>query len=209
MKLCPGEWDVTSADGTVSRTTVVTMTLDYASTLPIVANAQLVAESVHRKQMYGNRPFVWHLEQVAQLVMDHHESIGGWWPHAVATAYLHDLVEDHPDKFHFMVGHMPDVITGFVCALTRREGQTPKSYFSGIACAGTIAVAVKLADRIANLRACLSPEMRKPRLAAKYLDEREVFAVMKPSSRDLGAIWDELERLYEAIPPKPESPPQE
>src|SRR5690606_11747524 len=89
---------------------------------------------------------------------------------AVATAWLHDVVEDTPVTLADLEESFPAEVTIAVDALTRRPGEDPADYYARVR-AVPLALAVKLADladnsdpqRLARLDAAT-----RDRLIAKY-----------------------------------------
>ncbi len=171
------------------------MTLDDAcKMMPAAREARAIAEEAHAGQLYGDKPYMWHLEQVAAIVFEHRGELGDWWVNAVAVAFLHDLIEDRPERFPLMLGRVSNEIINRVQALSKC-GESNREYFAGIREAGTHTVAVKIADRIANLRACRSEDMGDPKKLARYRSQREAFAAMKTPG-ELDPMWVKLDEAY-------------
>jgi len=100
------------------------------------------ATQAHGEQMYGDQPYMTHVEDVASGFTD---------PHLQRIAYLHDVVEDTDiglDEIHSRFGQE---VGSAIDALTRREGER---YFDFIQRAKDHPHArqIKLADLHANLR---------------------------------------------------------
>ena len=110
--------------------------------LKMPQEAREFATQAHGDQLYGDQPYMTHVEDVASGFND---------PHLQRIAYLHDVVEDTGvslDEIHERFG--PEVGSA-IDALTRREGER---YFDFIQRASEHPEArqVKLADLHANLK---------------------------------------------------------
>lgn len=124
--------------------------------------ARLLARRAHADQVdRAGRPYRFHLARVAAAVVDD--------PLAEAVAWLHDLIEDHPQFAPDLVASQPEVVIKAVEALTRRKGVPSAAYYAGIR-EVPLALRVKLADIADNCRedrlACLEPAV------AAHLRER-------------------------------------
>ena len=100
------------------------------------------ATQIHEGQMYGEQPYMTHVEDVASGFDD---------PHLQRIAYLHDTVEDSEtgigeihERFGEDVGHAVD-------ALTRRQGEQYFDYINRVK-EHPEATQVKLADLHSNLK---------------------------------------------------------
>lgn len=110
------------------------------------------ATHYHNGQMYGDKPYAYHLQQVADIVVASHKL------HSVGTqkllkdiAYLHDVMEDCgvtyyqlADEFGTEVGHAVEL-------LTKNPDVPYESYIKRLK-ENFYAKAVKIADTKANLK---------------------------------------------------------
>ncbi len=112
--------------------------------------AKLFAETAHQHQMYGHFPYIYHLSQTAEIA----EEIG-FGEEIITACYLHDVIEDTPLSFHDVEEEFGTEIAEIVYAVTdelghnrkeRKERTLPKIK------ANPKAIAVKLCDRISNIR---------------------------------------------------------
>lgn len=106
----------------------------------------------HGDQMYGDKPYVYHLDQVVEIVVSSHKV------HSIGTqkllkdiAYLHDVMEDCgvtlyqlADEFGTEIGHAVDL-------LTKSPDVTYDNYITRLK-ENFYAKAVKIADTKANLK---------------------------------------------------------
>ncbi len=152
----------------------------------------------HGEQKYGEHPYVVHLDAVAELVQQYGEP-------AVVIAYLHDVVEDTDVRLRDIEKEFGRLIADCVAVLTDEPGEDRKERkaktYAKMArvCGETeIALLVKAADRLANMRACVAD--KKERLLRVYEVEYLVFkeAVYRPGICD--EIWAELAELNTVKP---------
>jgi guanosine-3',5'-bis(diphosphate) 3'-pyrophosphohydrolase len=152
--------------------------------------AREFAVTAHGAQLYGVWPYVVHLDEVADILKPYGE-------HAQMIGYLHDVLEDTDatvtqisEKFNPFVAHCVEL-------LTDAEGETRKERkaktYSRLALVvgdAELALIVKTADRLANVRACIRD--RNHRLLKIYRDEHPVFKVSVFRSKLCDSLWLEL-----------------
>lgn len=158
--------------------------------------ARNFALAYHGEQKYGRHPYAAHLDAVAEIVQAYGET-------AVIIAYLHDTVEDTEAELHDIERAFGKHIADCVAVLTDRPGEDRKerkvkTYAEMARVSGEteIALLVKAADRLANMRACVADN--RERLLNLYKAEYPVFrkAVFRPGICD--EIWAELTELNAA-----------
>ena len=152
------------------------------------------AVRAHADQTYGGQPYVAHLDAVANLV--------GEDANLRAVAYLHDVVEDTPVTADDVVRTFGPTIGAAVAMVTDPPGESRTvrkaalhvrlSEADASDAAVRLALHIKVADRLANVRACVADE--DPRLAM-YRKEHRAFrpAAHRPGMCD--ALWTELDDL--------------
>lgn len=133
------------------------------------ANTQLykavnLALDYHDKQMYGEYTYVYHLNQVDQMVLKMYIKpyrLPGE-PHSIepndytdkirALCYLHDIIEDTEMTSEELLiqGILPEVVQAAV-AITKHKGQTYDDYIEAVK-ANPLALQVKLCDTACNLQ---------------------------------------------------------
>ena len=160
---------------------------------PLARDARALAAEAHAKQKYGDLPYLTHLDRVAEIVTEYRGVLGDRYREALAGAFLHDLVEDVPAYTPQLEARMPPAVVAIVHALSKREGLAMTDYFATIRATGLTAVAVKLADRIANVEASRASGFE--RKLVRYRGERAMFASMRTPG-ELDAMWERLERAY-------------
>lgn len=153
----------------------------------LVRDARQFALAAHAAQRYGTLPYAEHLEQVAE------RAVGYRGDRVRAAAYLHDVLEDCP---HVTVQDLEqrfgEEVARLVVALTKQAGETREEYFRRIRAAGPEAVYLKLADRLCNVRACLS-EQRNDVLLEKYRREQPLLeSILVTDELGTSFVWQEL-----------------
>ena len=142
----------------------------------MIEKAKKIAAEYHKGMVdkYGN-PYMEHLERVADRVremeydfVDETSEIELY----VATAYLHDIIEDTDCTREDLVALFPEAVVEAIFRLTREEGMTYAEYIERIlsrdiipTLAGKIARVVKLADLLDHLA---GPTPCPPNLVKRY-----------------------------------------
>lgn len=113
------------------------------------AKAKRFAAEKHIKQRYGDKPYVYHLQQVVdnvKLRMNGNPLLSTY----VAAAWLHDTIEDTGVTYEDLEKEFGVAVAYAVLQLTKYSTQSYESYIQGcINCA--IAREVKICDTMANL----------------------------------------------------------
>lgn len=126
------------------------------------------AKESHRGQMYGDRPYEYHLESVAEVVKTF--SFDGrdteFYDIIVKVAWLHDIVEDTSVTLDMLrtMGYSEAVVNG-VEAMNRDEKESYGEYINRVM-QSEVALYVKLADSLCNFRE--SKKNNDTRRMAKY-----------------------------------------
>lgn len=110
----------------------------------------------------AGKPYVEHLAFVADLVADQSNEV-------IATAWLHDSVEDTDTTLEEIAKMFGSVIVEAVNAITKRQGETYQDYLLRVR-ANDIACKVKIADLTHNMD--LS---RLPKITEKDLSRRKKY----------------------------------
>jgi len=174
----------------------------------MTGSARDFAVWAHGGQKYGERPYVAHLDDVAEIV----RSLEGLPDWALTVAYLHDVVEDTTAEFRDIERWFGFVVRSCVRGLTDPEGETRRERKAALHAylkeldvrwiEARVVLAVKAADRLANMRASVADQ--KEGLLEMYAEEHDEFrdAVYRPGLCD--GIWNELDRLIAEARPRPE-----
>lgn len=159
----------------------------------MIDRARQFAVERHGEQKYGDLPYWVHLDRVAAIARDYGTD-------AVVVAYLHDVVEDTVTtldeiavEFGHFVSRCVEIVTDEPGANRRERKARTYRKMARVDGELELALIVKAADRLANLRACTAEDNR--RLLAVYRREQPVFrdAVFRPALCD--PIWQEIDEL--------------
>lgn len=155
----------------------------------IIQTARLYAIAKHANQLYGDKPYVVHLDEVYHVVLDAKLPL----IYQVA-AYLHDVVEDTntplseiEKHFGIEIANMVDAVSGFGETRAQRQAQIKQKMMN---CPSSIDL--KMADRLANMR---HSKINKPSLFKKYLKEHIDLAPI--FSQGSSVLFDQLEQLVQ------------
>lgn len=157
-----------------------------------VAKAKEFAIAQHGTQKYGEHPYSYHLAQVSQVLAE----FGYAGDEAIAAAgWLHDVLEDTPTTYEMLVSEFGKETADIVWAVTSEPGQKRADHFRKTALkiqSNKKALAVKLADRIANTEASLQSN---PKLYKMYVKEFRLFKELlyNPQDVELLPLWNRLE----------------
>jgi len=134
--------------------------------MTIIQKAKKYAIKKHGAQMYDTHPYVYHLDNVFNLLY----SIFPEHTNILASAYLHDLIEDSDETkeklsllFNINVANLVHDVTGF--GHNRREKQ--QSIIEKIE-NNEDSINLKLADRIVNME---YSSINNPKLLQMYIKE--------------------------------------
>lgn len=156
--------------------------------------AKQIAVAAHAQQMYGSKPYAYHLQSVHDtLVFD----FGQWHnPDLLAAAWLHDVLEDTAESpMSLLDSGVNAYVLALVDAVTDQAGKSREArhlltYPRVVRLPE--AVALKLADRIANCRN--SGFMRKDKMEM-YRREHRGFRqalFVPPQWQNQWALLDDL-----------------
>jgi len=151
------------------------------------------AVAAHGEQMYGDKPYSFHLDAVAALVTP-------YGTEAMAVAYLHDVVEDTSISIQEIKQTFGAKVAACVALLTDEPGENRKerkaktyAKLAQVQGSNELALVVKTADRLANTRACLLD--RKANLWEMYRAEHAVFRQSAYRQGLCDILWVELDSL--------------
>lgn len=169
------------------------------NSIEVIEHARRFAVNAHGNQMYGQYPYSWHLDAVANCVAE----FGGT---AQIIAYLHDTLEDTEVSSNAIQDCFGKEVAACVLLLSDPPGESRQirkalSYERFIHATGFLetALIVKAADRLANVNACLAQSNKKK--WDMYKAEHPEFrpAVYRPGLCE--AIWNELDLALSFWPP--------
>lgn len=156
-----------------------------------VSRAEALARTLHDGEQYGSRPKIDHPAAVVGVLCEF------GWAHdeqLIAAGWLHDIVEDTDYTIRQVREAFGDGVANLVWAVTgqgeSRKQRNADAYRKLRAMPG--AVVLKLADRIANVRACIADQNAS--LSAMYCKEWPEF---QAALEGLGSppMWETLQAL--------------
>ncbi len=158
-----------------------------------IEDARRFALDAHGGQRYGEHPYSVHLDAVAQIAGDFGET-------ARVVAYLHDVVEDTPVGLAEIERRFGQRVAGCVAILTDEPGETReerklKTYakMAGVSGELELALVVKAADRLANMRACVAGGNAEK--LGMYKREHEAFRQAAYRQDLCEPLWLEIGRI--------------
>ncbi|WP_418128262.1 HD domain-containing protein [Variovorax sp. 375MFSha3.1] len=155
--------------------------------------ARAYAVEMHGDQKYGTHPYVHHLDAVAALLQPYGDK-------ARVVGYLHDVVEDTAATVADVRSRFGDLVASCVALLTdapgaNRKERKARTYAALAEVKGDeeLALLVKAADRLANVRACVADGQRA--LWDTYHGEHPTFRAAAFRAGQCDALWSELDTL--------------
>ncbi len=163
------------------------------SQTPMLDEARAFALTAHGSQMYGDRPYAFHLEAVVSLLSDYGTD-------AQVVGYLHDVIEDTRVTEDEVLARFGQRVADCVSLLTDSPGASRAERKAGtyarlatVAGPAELALVVKAADRLANVRSCLVDQRRG--LLAVYRKEHPSFRRAAYREGLCEPLWRELDAL--------------
>jgi (p)ppGpp synthase/HD superfamily hydrolase len=161
----------------------------------LIKKARQYAIDRHGDQLYGDQPYYVHLDEVAKIASNYGDD-------ATVIAYLHDVIEDTDTtvveidkKFGYFISQCVQIVTDEI-GVNRKERKR-KTYNKMALVSGDLELAliVKAADRLANLRACVM--QNNMGLLKMYRSEHLIFkkSVYRPYLCE--ALWQEIDNIME------------
>ncbi len=165
-------------------------------------SARDYARTAHAKQTYGSEPYTVHLEAVVAIVRVVDSS-----PEAEAVAWLHDVLEDTPATEGELAGMFGEPVAAAVAFVTDPEGYPSRRTRKAALHASLatldpgkepdrLALLVKTADRLANVRACVADSPGKLKM---YRREHADFRAATHRAGLCDDLWTELDALLGGV----------
>ncbi len=165
--------------------------------------AELMAKQAHQEQQYGNFPYHHHLQEVINVLIEFGVTLNN--PETapiLVAAWLHDSLEDTSLTYNLIGYQFGQEVADIVEAVTDEPGKNRKER-KALTYAKTRqnekAIILKLADRIANVRAS---QLENPKKLKMYIKEQQDFEqALHPysMSRLSQQLWRELEHTLTAF----------
>jgi (p)ppGpp synthase/HD superfamily hydrolase len=172
----------------------------------LVKEAKMIALRVHGNQNYDLFPYIKHLEDVVDILMEH----GYGSQEYLVAGYLHDSLEDAAISFGDIKKLFGEEIAEIVYAVTDELGRNRKERKGKVypkIRQNPKALIIKLADRIANIEHSL--RMGSSQLKMYLIKEHDEFENALKAEKDEAefifayqypwaeGLWDRLERVVE------------
>lgn len=162
----------------------------------VIKKARDFAILAHGEQLYGDEPYIVHLDAVAEIVKDF--SI-----HIQVLAYLHDTIEDTnivrrdiEKEFDDIVARSVEYLTDVPASNRKERKKLTNQKLATIKVGSSFepVLVAKSADRLANMESCIAKS--NSGLLKMYFREYPEFknAVYRPNICE--DIWVKLERIY-------------
>lgn len=156
-------------------------------------NARIFAINAHDEQMYGDRPYSYHLDMVAAYLAPYGKDV-------LIIGYLHDVIEDTSSDRGQIESEFGPLVAECVTILTDEPGSSraerkAKIYakLAKVPGRAELALIVKAADRLANVQACIDDD--KQSLLATYRNEHPTFRNAAYRSGLCDPFWFQLDNL--------------
>ncbi len=171
--------------------------------MDIISLAEKMALEAHKNDRYGDKPYYEHLFEVkAQMekILELPSMLFFSQPIALAASMLHDSVEDTKLSVWTIESKLGKGVGQLVYSVTDCQGinraERKKKTYPKIRSNGPLAVALKLADRIANVQ---EGKRNNIGLVRMYEKEMSAFAdALYLYSDGLDSIWNKLDHLFKS-----------
>lgn len=164
---------------------------------PVIKKAREFAVARHGKQLYGSRPYSVHLDEVAELASEFGQE-------ACVIAYLHDVVEDTATTLQEIENTFGEFVAECVSIVTdepgdNRQQRKAATYekMAKVAGPAELALTVKAADRLANLRNCVT--QGNERMLNVYKTEHPVFKKAAYRHGQCDHLWKQIDSLIRGV----------
>ena len=158
-----------------------------------VARARAFAVEAHGAQRYGEHPYAYHLDAVAELARP-------YGTEARVVAYLHDVAEDTAVELERVREAFGELVAQCVALVTDAPGANraerkalTNAKLAKVEGPARLALVVKAADRLANLHMCVASGSTSK--LEMYRGEHAAFraAAYRPGLCD--DLWSEINRI--------------
>jgi len=164
-----------------------------------LVEAKKFAEFKHKNQRYDWHEYIFHLEQVVQILEDF-----GYEEEYLICGYLHDIIEDQGVKCKEIKAHFGEWVAEIVYCCTDELGRTRKEKKEKTYPKqknNKDAIIIKLADRIANGRYSKKTDSKHFQVYVGEYPEfkkqlfEDVEYIYSEDSK-MVAMWEELDSLF-------------
>ena len=159
----------------------------------MIDKARSFAIAAHGDQMYGEKPYIHHLEAVVEILEPYGKE-------AKLIGYLHDVAEDTHVSINEIKSVFGEFVGNCVAILTDESGATRKERkiktyekMSKVTGNEELALIVKAADRLANIEACVSDNNKS--LLEMYKNEHAVFSKAVYRAGKCDELWQRMNKV--------------
>jgi (p)ppGpp synthase/HD superfamily hydrolase len=124
-------------------------------------------------QLYGDKPYIYHLDCVAISALEGCD--GDYSDVLCAVAYLHDILEDTKYTEEYLRLEFPEEVADAVVAITKVKGEKYFVYIQKVA-TNKLAHKVKMHDTLCNLTESLNTEQW--RRVEKYSEQLRLLSML-------------------------------
>ncbi len=164
----------------------------------MIEQARKYAIDAHKGQMYGDNPYVYHLDKVVF-------HLKGFCDSASVIGYLHDVVEDTDRSVQDIELQFGALVATAVSIVSDESGKNrkerKKKTYAKMALVVNpdeqIALIVKTADRLANLQECVATS--NSRLLRIYMEEHPTFSHSVYRQGLCDNLWTMLNSLVQQV----------
>lgn len=180
-------------DRAAKHTQLAPLTTGNYSTMSIIEKARLFAIKAHGDQKYGDHPYVKHLDDVVGVLTRYEtEDL------VIAAGYLHDTIEDTDTMFDDIFNEFGRHVARWVWAVSSLQGRNRKEKieytYPKILAGGREVMAIKLADRIANVT---HSKLHNHGMLEMYQGEYDYFKSFLCIPGELKEMWAELDVIMQ------------
>jgi len=142
--------------------------IDWSEYSPMVKRAYEFADKAHvNKTRWGGDPYITHPIRVCM-------SLQNKTPYNMATALLHDVIEDTTYTEYDLRKHFCGVVVDAVVAVSKIKNENYFDFIVRIANSSEMAIIVKIADISDNLRDLKDGGMKIKYSLARYILQKEL-----------------------------------
>lgn len=155
----------------------------------------------HGSQMYGTKPYRYHLDKVDDIVVATlKEPKFRWHDHDVirAAGYLHDIIEDTKTTWQELADRFGPRVASLVQIVTDEPGENRKERklrtYPKIKAGGDAPILIKLGDRIANVEYSL--DVKDSRFNMYFKEQPMFMRELYVPEDGLTTLWGRLNSCF-------------
>ena len=158
----------------------------------LTERARQFAAQAHKDRQYGDEPYTVHTDEVVACLEEYNFTDED----VLQAGHLHDVIEDENIPVEEIAAEFGAEVASIVEGVSKSKGLSRKQqnarYYVKIR-QDPRRVAVKLADRIVNVRRC---KVGNPGLFHMYRKEHPAFKAALQDGDEYAGMWGELDALF-------------